>query len=99
MTMAAPIQDKARSYQVFPASGPLSDNMNLTTSSLTQRIGMIGGEVYCYILTSVKYFDSRFVQTGSGPNFQGGLLTLCTCKGLMRTGRDLDAWRGIWIAG
>src|SRR5207244_9200237 len=40
-------------------------------------------------------------QTGSGPNFQGGCLTLCTCKGQMRSGLRPPPtnWKGVWVAG
>ena len=40
-----------------------------------------------------------FEQWGSGPNFQGGLVTLCTCKGQMRAGKAAGDWCGTWVAG
>jgi len=86
-------------YQAFPDAGPLTGNINLDANGLIRRLGRIGGDVYCYVLTTVKSIEGRFGQTGSGPNFQGGLITLCTCKGMMRAGRPVDAWRGVWIAG
>ena len=97
--MFGSLQEKDRGYQVFPASGPLHDALNLSGRDLIQRLGEIEGSVYCYIVTSVNDRGGLFVQTGSAPNFQGGLITLCTCKWRMRTGRDLDAWPGRWIAG
>lgn len=97
--MVGSLQEKDRGYQVFPASGPLYNALNLSGRDLIQRLGEIEGSVYCYIVTSVKDRGGLFVQTGSAPNFQGGLITLCTCKWRMRTGRDLDAWPGRWIAG
>ncbi|WIG61408.1 MAG: hypothetical protein OJF49_004156 [Ktedonobacterales bacterium] len=87
------------SYQAIPISGPLFGNVNLDFSSLNERIGEMEGTVYCYIVRTVMYRDGRFVQTGSGPNFQGGLITLCSCKHQMRTSKDPDAWNGVWIAG
>jgi len=40
-----------------------------------------------------------FGQTGCAPNFQGGYITLCTCKHQMRATQDCDQWRDTWIAG
>jgi hypothetical protein len=73
--------------------------MNLDRDALVEKIGVLGGMAYCYIVRTVKSEHGRFVQTGSGPNFQGELITLCSCKQLMRTGRDLATWNGVWIAG
>jgi hypothetical protein len=55
--------------------------------------------VYHYVVASIHRHNGEFVQTGCGPNFQGGLITLCTCKHRMRTYMDPDDWNGIWIAG
>ncbi len=85
--------------QKFPASGSLADNLNLDRNDLIARIGGQRGTVYCYVLTTVKDAGGKFAQAGTAPNFQGGLVTLCTCKGQMRSGREVDAWRDIWIAG
>ncbi|HEV2238331.1 MAG TPA: hypothetical protein VGR57_16840 [Ktedonobacterales bacterium] len=87
--------------QRFPRSGPLSGNLNLDRDALVHQIGGLRGTVYCYILTTVKDAGGEFAQVGCAPNFQGGLVTLCTCKGQMRAGRDIEAWEvgDIWIAG
>lgn len=87
--------------QRFPTSGPLASNLNLDRDDLIGRIGALRGIVYCYVLTTVKDADGIFTQVGTAPNFQGGLVTLCTCKGQMRAGRDADVWEAgdIWIAG
>lgn len=53
--------------------------------------------LYCYIVATVKEVDGRFIQRGSGPNFDGGLVTLCTCKHFMRTFPDCTV--GAWVAG
>jgi hypothetical protein len=42
---------------------------------------------------------ATFEQHGSAPNFQGDVLTLCTCKHHMRASRAAEDWRGIWLAG
>jgi hypothetical protein len=85
--------------QPFPASGPLAGNLNLNRDDLVHRLRGLRGTVYCYVLTTVKDSGGKFMQVGTAPNFQGGLVTLCTCKGQMRAGRDIDAWRDVWIAG
>jgi hypothetical protein len=74
--VAAPIQEKGRGHQVFPTSGPLSGHLNLDLRDLTQRIAEFDSDLYCYVLTSVKSHDGRFEQTGSSPNYQGGLISL-----------------------
>jgi hypothetical protein len=88
-------------YQRFPTSGPLASNVNLDRDALVHRIGGLRGMVYCYVLTTVKDAGGDFAQVGTAPNFQGGLVTLCTCKGQMRAGRDVHAWEvgDVWIAG
>lgn len=86
--------------QRFPRSGPLANGLNLDRDELAHRIGEIRGTVYCYIVATVKGAGGMFMQVGTGPSFQGGLVTLCTCKGQMRASkRDVDAWRDTWIAG
>ena len=54
-------------------------------------------DVYCYVVDTVEYEDGRLHQTGSGPNFQGGLVTLASCKHHMRTFSAILP--GVWIAG
>lgn len=56
-------------------------------------------EVYSYVLTTVKTKEKKFCQTGCGPNFEGGVITLCTCKHYMRAYKDPKGWEGVWISG
>jgi hypothetical protein len=87
-------------YQPFPREGQLlAANMNLPLGTLRERIGHDQNIVYSYIVTSIENQEGHFVQTGCGPNFQGDLITLCTCKRLMRTYLPTDDWKGMWIAG
>ena len=87
-------------HQPFPLEGQqLAENMNLPLGLLRERIGPEQSTVYSYIVDSIRNPEGHFVQTGCGPNFQGDLITLCTCKGQMRTYRSHHAWKGIWIAG
>ena len=61
--------------------------------------------VYAYIVTTIKTTpDFQLCQTGSGPNFDGGRITLCTCKHKDRATYHLssdphDPWRNVWVAG
>ncbi len=87
-------------YQVVPRPGRLAENLNLPHKTLLERIAPFRqATVYSYVVATVEYRDGRLFQTGSGPNFQGDLVTLCSCKHLMRTYRDPEHWEGVWIAG
>lgn len=86
-------------HQAFPREGPLAYNANLELTELRARLAADGGTLYCYVIDTIEEQGGRFVQTGSGPNFQGGLVTLCTCKHNMRTFKSPPEWRGKWIAG
>ena len=86
-------------YQPFPTKGKLSENLNLPIDKLRQEIGSEQAFVYCYIIATIGNDQGSFVQAGSGPNFQGDLITLCTCKRYMRTFKNSTDWPGAWIAG
>jgi hypothetical protein len=44
--------------------------------------------------------NSIYEQTGSAPNFAGGLGTLCTCKHQMRSRYPAESWSsGVWVLG
>ena len=87
--------------QPLPTSGPLTKNVDLSLASLRQRIekSSDGRAVYPYVVASVHYDRGRFGQTGCSPNFQGGVITLCTCKHLLRTYRRVRKSEGVWIVG
>jgi hypothetical protein len=62
--------------------------------------------VYSYIVTTIKTAQPAFQlqQTGSAPNFDGGRITLCTCKhkdrATFKPGKDeTDPWKDVWVAG
>jgi hypothetical protein len=88
---------KSESSQAFPSSGPLEKNMNLSLDRLRKQIKGTQATVYSYIVATVKNPEGRFIQKGSAPNFQGDVISLCTCKHRMRTFPEVD--RGTWIAG
>lgn len=53
--------------------------------------------VYAFPHHEIHVVDGEFKQTRSGPNWQGDILTLTTCKQFMRTWRE--DWNGVWFAG
>lgn len=61
--------------------------------------------VYVYIVTTIKTTpDYLLRQEGSAPNFDGGRITLCTCKHKDRatfhlSGDPHDPWKNVWVAG
>lgn len=95
MTCSGVEQDR----QPFPRRGRLSANANLPLDSLRRVVGSEETVAYCYVVDSVSNEGGRFVQRGSGPNFQGDMMTLCTCKHHMRTSLSPALWEGKWVAG
>jgi hypothetical protein len=73
--------------------------MNIPLDTLDEQITNSHATVYCYVITTVKNRGGQLVQNGSAPNFQGGMITLCTCKHPMRSFLEPDEWKGTWIAG
>jgi hypothetical protein len=98
MTCQAKHAGAERPHQPFPQTTELGQKMNMPLSRLYD---CAAGQalVYSYVIASMRKRNGEFVQTGCGPNFQGGLITLCTCKHRMRTFMDPDQWHGLWIAG
>lgn len=58
-----------------------------------------GKHVYVYTVASTRLDSGIIQQLGSGPNVEGGLLTLCTCKHHMRTWGKPEDWKGVWLCG
>jgi hypothetical protein len=87
--------------QAIPTNGSLAENMNLSYGELAEQVSEKEGAAYSYVVKSVRMDDEgqQFEQHGSAPNFQGGRLTLCTCKHQMRTSLECKAWQGTWVAG
>lgn len=78
----------------------MAENSNLRIGELLGILGeRVNSEqnVYCYIINTIKNRRGRFVQVGSAPNFQGDLITLCTCKAWMRTYKDVSSWKGVFL--
>lgn len=90
-----------QSVQRFPTSGVLAKNSNLPLGVVKARILGTQDNAFSYVVRTVKLKPHTlgFEQHGSAPNFQGNVLTLCTCKHQMRSRRSADDWVGVWIAG
>jgi hypothetical protein len=85
--------------QPFPPVGtrPI---MNLDLADLRDVVGVPPDLLRCYIVKTIEDDHGRYRQTGCSPNWQGGVITLCACKHLMRTWLpDAPSWEGTWIAG
>lgn len=79
-------------------------SVDIGIDQLRRRIGEVGNPdnelVYGYVIRTVRPLKGGFDQRGSGPNWQGGLVTLCTCKHGMRASLSTDEWlKGKWVAG
>ena len=99
---------KDRTSEAGEASPPSSTTsnirMNLKPDDLSRQIGRAGNPdgqtVYGYVIETVKPYQGGFLQEGSGPNWDGGVITLCTCKHDMRAWMTPEEWRrGMWVAG
>lgn len=91
-----------QAVQPFPEDGVLADNLDLPLPRLLARLRKVSARTYSYVVRSVKMArsTSHFEQRGSAPNFQGDVLTLCTCKHQMRASQSPEEWEdGVWLAG
>jgi hypothetical protein len=86
-------------HQPFPTIGRLTSNMNLGFAKLNTKISFEQAEVYFYVVETIKNHNGNFFQTGSAPNFQGDMISLCTCKHRMRSSMVTEDWVDKWIAG
>ena len=89
-------------YQPMPTKGKLYENLNLSRRDLWRSIREFRhDEVRSYIVTTTQENEEgRLRQCGSGPNFQGGMITLSSCMHRMRTSlKNIESWKGVWIAG
>jgi hypothetical protein len=94
MLCTCPSKKSKHKFQQIPTI-----NINYRLNALLNKLNAADplAPIYCYIMDSVKEDDNHLRHTGSGPNWQGGIITLCTCKHLMRTYPDVK--QGTWIAG
>jgi hypothetical protein len=89
-----------QTVQPFPSGGRLSRNLGLPLPLLAARLGQQNDRAYSYVVRTVKlnHETTTFEQHGSAPNFQGDVLTLCTCKHQMRASQAAKDWQGVWLA-
>jgi hypothetical protein len=76
--------------------------VNLTAPELKARLAAFDKTevVRPYVVRTVKLNGGTFKQTGSAPNFDGGIGTLCTCKHQMRSRYSVAEWTsGVWVLG
>lgn len=79
----------------------LSEWKGITLKELLSRLeGQSRDEVRVYTVATTRLDKSTNIirHLGSGPNLEGGLATLCTCKHSMRQNRA-ENWKGQWILG
>ncbi len=86
-------------FQPLPPPGWSPSRLNLGVDTLRKHVTPSEALVHRYVIATVKYKGGRFLHDGSAPNFQGGMVTLCTCKHRMRTSVDSRSWEGRWLAG
>lgn len=84
-----------RNYQAISFK-QFKKNLSLVDLKIELEKKFSAVTVHYYIITTIKFEDGNFRQTGSGPNLEGDLITLCTCKHKMRAG---NMEKGDWIAG
>lgn len=93
--------------QKFPQKngGDLSKNMDRQRTDLIDELKKhLEDIVYSYVVDTIEEDSIKnFIQKGSAPNFQGGHITLCSCKHFMRTFKVFEKikneTRSIWITG
>src|SRR5258708_7720272 len=90
-----------QSVQSCPSGGHLGKNLGLPPPLLPAPLRQLKDRAYSYVVRTVRWDPetATFEQQGSAPNFQGDVLTLCTCKHQMRTSRAAEDWHGVWLAG
>lgn len=85
--------------QLFLSRGLLAEGLGQRLSELKSQIGRVQDKAYSYVVRTLDLEGQTFQQYASAPNFQGDVLTLCTCKHQMRASRSAEDWQGVWIAG
>jgi hypothetical protein len=91
--------------------GLTTNKLFYPASSSTQALlrsvpaALQGRPVYNYVVTTIEILPGfHLQQTGSAPNFDGGRITLCTCKHKDRamfypSGTRAKPWDNVWVAG
>lgn len=73
----------------------------VSLADLTSKIAaFVQSECYVYtVKTTRRLADGSVCHSGSGPNLEGRLATLCTCMHHMRLGRTEEDWPNTWVVG
>jgi hypothetical protein len=90
--------NKDTSFSNWPKSGPLRKNLDTNLSTL-QKKNLTNTRVDSYIVSSVKNNNGSFIQKGCGPNWDGGVLSQCTCRPDLRARKKIENWKDTWISG
>ena len=93
---------KNKNFQQYPTTGLLHNNLNKSSEELIKILeSYIESEdlLYYYIVDTLDYIEGQILQKGSAPNFQGGIISLCTCKHWMRTFSNIRNNENVWILG
>jgi hypothetical protein len=85
--------------QPFPGTSSNAIIVNQPLAAMLARLRDSRETLYCYIVATISNDHGRYCQEGSAPNFQGDVMTLCSCKHSMRALWGAPAWQGKWIAG
>lgn len=76
---------------------------NLDVDALAARLGAHRtaprDDVFIHVVNAVTSPAGELTPVGAGPNFDGGLISLCACSHGMRATLDPDDWPGRWVAG
>lgn len=67
------------------------DNPEISITNLTNLRALLEGvdTIYVYPHHEVKLEEGAILQTRSGPNWEGGVVTITTCKHLLRTYKSM----------
>lgn len=76
------------------------ENKGISRGELSRKLKeQEHAEVRVYTVATTRLVKDSIKHIGSGPNLEGGLVTLCTCKHSMRQYHTTDEWEGKWILG
>ena len=84
-------------HQVLEPDSRLRERADLDLATLRAQVPGGLAIMYEYVMKTVLRREGGLWHLGSGPNIEGGLITLCTCKHYMRTFSGVQP--GTWIAG
>ena len=97
----SPAPSSSKTGFTYPAPGSRNALLSAIPTSLRTR------PLYSYVVTTIETTSTPphdLIQNGSAPNFEGGRITLCTCKHKDRatfypSGNRARPWDQVWVAG